>query len=72
MSKIKLVLVGVLLILILVAVMANWENVEVNLLVARVPMPKALLLLVTFLVGVGTGALTPWRWALKSERKKKA
>jgi uncharacterized integral membrane protein len=57
MSKAKLISVAVLAVLAVVIVLRNIEVVEVDVLFYRLPMPLALLLLITVLLGFAVGVL---------------
>jgi uncharacterized integral membrane protein len=48
---------GILLIIGLIIVLQNTESVETRLLFATVVMPRAVLLFITFLLGVGVGLI---------------
>lgn len=63
MKKARPILAAVLAILVLVVVLQNTESVETKLLFATVEMPRALLLLVTMLVGVVLGLVAGLRMA---------
>ena len=55
MKKLRRVGAGVLAVLMLVVVLQNTESVETRLLFATLSMPRALLLLITLLIGVVIG-----------------
>jgi len=63
MKKIRPIVAAVLAVLVLVVVLQNTESVETQLLFATVEMPRALLLLVTMLVGVVLGLVAGLRMA---------
>jgi uncharacterized integral membrane protein len=57
-SNLKLTGIALAVILVLVVILQNTEQVVTKLLWLEIPMPRAVLLLVTFLVGFGSGYLT--------------
>ena len=57
---IRLIVVAVLAILSLVLVLQNTATVETKILFATVAMPRAVLLAITFLLGVIVGLLIPF------------
>ena len=62
MSRMKLGLVALLVIAVAVVVLQNTETVETRILVAKIEMPRALLISVAFLVGVACGLLLATRF----------
>ena len=65
MAKFKTSVIAVFLVLILIIALQNTQSVETKLLFATITMPRALLLMLTFLFGFIAGLLT----ALSIERK---
>lgn len=55
MKSLKNIIAAVLILLTIIVVLQNTESVETSLLFATVSMPRALLLLITLLVGVVVG-----------------
>ncbi len=56
--RIRIGLVVAVIILTLIVILQNTESVSTNLLFATVTMPRAVLLMVTLLIGFAGGALT--------------
>ncbi len=57
MKKFKLIIAAALLILAIIVVFQNTAVVETKLLFATISMPRALLLLLTLLIGVAIGLI---------------
>jgi len=55
MKRFRIILAIVISLLILIVVLQNTQSVETQLLFAKIVMPRALLLLITFLAGCVTG-----------------
>lgn len=60
-NKIKLAVAAVVAILVIIVIFQNTEIVETRLLFITVSMPRALLLIVTLLLGVLLGLMTAVR-----------
>ncbi len=60
-NKIKISVAGVVAILAIIVIFQNTEVVETRLLFIKVGMPRALLLIVTLLLGVLLGLMTAVR-----------
>lgn len=60
MERVKLIGAIVLGILALIVMVQNRASVETDILFFSITMPRALLLLVTFALGAGTGMLFVW------------
>jgi uncharacterized integral membrane protein len=58
MKKFKITLIIIISVLALIVFLQNTETVQTKLLFASVTMPRALLLLLTFLMGFITGLIT--------------
>ena len=58
MAKFKTVIIPTLVILVIVIVLQNTQAVETKILFMSVTMPRAILLLVTFLLGFAVGIVT--------------
>lgn len=56
MKNVKNVILGVLALLIVIIIFQNMQSVETRILFLSITMPRALLLIVTFLSGLGLGA----------------
>jgi uncharacterized integral membrane protein len=65
-KKIKLIAAGIVLILLAVVIFQNFEPITIQLLMAKIQMPVALLLLCTFAIGLATG----WILTLITAKKK--
>lgn len=63
MSRFKLIIAAIIALLAIVVVIQNTQTVETKLLFVTVSMPRALLLLVTLLVGFVLGILWTGRMA---------
>ena len=61
MKRLKLFGILTLVILVLIVILQNTEEVRTNLLFMEVTMPRALLLLVTLLIGLVVGILVARR-----------
>lgn len=57
---VRVIVVAVLAILSLVLVLQNTEAVETRILFATIEMPRAILLAITFLLGIIVGLLIPF------------
>lgn len=69
MKKFRPIAVVVLAVLVLVVVLQNTESVRTKLLFVTVEMPRALLLLVTMLVGVVVGLVAGMRLSGKRAKE---
>jgi uncharacterized integral membrane protein len=68
MKQAKLVIIAVLIVLTIVVILQNTEEVDTRILFVTVTMPRALLLLVTFLIGAVSGmAVAAW-WHRRKKR----
>ena len=70
-DKIKLVVLGVVAILAVIIFLQNTETVETRILFLTVKMSRALLLMLTFLLGLLTGMLVAANF-LKRKKEAKA
>lgn len=61
MAKLKPILASLVAVLLIIVVLQNTETVETRLLFATVSMPRAILLLVTFVAGGLVGLLLATR-----------
>ena len=57
MKKIKTIVIIVLTLLVLIAILQNTQAVETKLLLLTITMPKALLIIITLLVGFVLGVV---------------
>jgi uncharacterized integral membrane protein len=70
MKKVKLIAIIVISILAFIIFLQNTESVETRILFMKVAMPRAILLISTFLVGFVAGTITTSLLLRKSEKKK--
>ena len=56
-NKLRIIAMVVLSVLILVVILQNTQAVETQILFARISMPRALLLIITFLAGMASGLI---------------
>ncbi len=69
-DKIKLVVLVVVAILAVIIFLQNTETVETRILLSTVKMSRALLLILTFLLGLLTGALVTAHFLRKKKEAK--
>jgi uncharacterized integral membrane protein len=69
MRKFKTIVIALVLVLVLIIVLQNTQSVETKLLFARVTMPRALLLMLTFLFGFVAGLLAALSFGRKAGRE---
>ena len=70
MKKARLVAIIVISILVFIIFLQNTESVETKILFMQVSMPRAILLILTFIVGFVAGTITTSLVLRKSEKKK--
>ena len=70
MKKTKLIVIIVISILAFIIFLQNTESVETRILFMKVAMPRAILLISTFLVGFVAGTITTSLLLRKSGKKK--
>lgn len=70
-GKLKLIATGIILILMAVVIFQNFESITLQILMAKVQMPLALLLLCTFATGLATGWITTLLTSKKPDPEKK-
>ena len=70
MKKAKLIVIVVISILAFIIFLQNTESVETRILFMKVAMPRAILLISTFLVGFIAGTITTSLLLRKSGKKK--
>ena len=70
MKKVKVIVIIVISILAFIIFLQNTESVETKILFMRVAMPRAILLILTFIVGFVAGTVTTSLLLRKSEKKK--
>ncbi len=70
MKKVKLIAIIVISILAFIIFLQNTESVETKILFMKVAMPRAILLISTFLVGFVAGTITTSMLLRKSGKKK--
>jgi uncharacterized integral membrane protein len=69
MKKAKLITAGILALLIVIVILQNTEAVETRLLFVTVTMPRALLLMITLVVGFAIGIIAPGMYAKMREKR---
>lgn len=69
MKKFKIITIAVVLILVLIIILQNTQSVETKILFVKIAMPRAFLLMLTFLFGFIAGLLATLRIEGKSEKK---
>ncbi len=57
MKKMKTIIIIVLTLLVLIVILQNTQAVETKLLLLKITMPKALLIIITLLVGFALGVI---------------
>ena len=71
MRKFKTVVIAVVLVLVLVLILQNTQSVETKFLFAKITMPRAFLLMLTFLFGFIAGLLATLRFERKSDTERR-
>ncbi|MBN2181449.1 MAG: LapA family protein [Sedimentisphaerales bacterium] len=69
MKKFKIILIAVVLLLVLVVILQNTDPVNTKFLFWSFPLPRALLLFLTFMFGFIAGLLAVIRFERKTEKK---
>ncbi len=62
MSKVRKIIIVLLVVLAVIVILQNTQAVETKVLFVTVAMPRALLLMVTFLVGLAVGFILSGLW----------
>jgi len=70
MKKVKVIVIIVISVLAFIIFLQNTESVETKILFMKVAMPRAILLISTFLVGFVAGTITTSLLLRKSGKKK--
>jgi uncharacterized integral membrane protein len=70
MKKVKLIAIIVISVLAFIIFLQNTESVETKILFMKVAMPRAILLILTFLAGLVSGIITTSLLLRKSDKKK--
>ena len=70
MGKIRNIIIALLVVLAIIVILQNTQAVETKLLFVTVTMPRALLLMVTFLVGLAVGFILSGFWFKKQQDQK--
>ncbi len=68
MKKFKIIVISVVLLLVLIVILQNTQSVETKLLFAKITMPRAFLLMLTFVFGFIAGLLTTLRLGSKTKK----
>ena len=71
-GKFKLIVTGIILVLMALVIFQNFESITLQILMAKVQMPLALLLLCTFAIGLVTGWITTLLTSKKRSPEKQA
>lgn len=71
MKKFKTITIAVVLVLVLIVILQNTQSVETKFLFVKITMPRAFLLMLTFLFGFIAGLLVTLRLEGKTEKKQK-
>jgi uncharacterized integral membrane protein len=67
MKKFKIIAIAVVLLLVLIIILQNTQSVETRILFAKITMPAAFLLMLTFVCGFIAGLLTTLRLDSKTK-----
>ena len=67
MGKIRNIIIALLVVLAIIVIFQNTQAVETKLLFVTVTMPRALLLMVAFLVGLAVGFVLSGFWFKKPQ-----
>ena len=70
MNRFKMISITILTILGVIIILQNMETVETRLLFFTIPMPRAVLLMVTTLIGFALGILVSFFFQRKEQPKK--
>ena len=68
MKKFKIITIAVVSILVLIVILQNTQSVETKLLFVKITMPRAFLLMLTFLFGFIAGLLATLRLGTKTNK----
>jgi uncharacterized integral membrane protein len=68
MKKFKIITIAVVLLLVLIVILQNTQSVETKLLFISITMPRAFLLMLTFLFGFIAGLLATLRLGSKPDK----
>ena len=71
MKKFKTITIVVVLVLVLIVILQNTQSVETKFLFVKITMPRAFLLMLTFLFGFVAGLLVTLRLEVKAEKKQR-
>ncbi len=69
MKKFKIITIVVVIVLVLIVILQNTQSVETKFLFVKIAMPRAFLLMLTFLFGFVAGLLATLRLEGKTEKK---
>ena len=70
MGRIRNIIILLLVALAIIVILQNTQAVETKILFVTVTMPRALLLMVTFLVGLAMGFILSGFWFKKQQNQK--
>ncbi len=68
MKKFKIITITVVSLLVLIVILQNTQSVETKLLFVKITMPRAFLLMLTFLFGFIAGLLATLRLGTKTNK----
>jgi uncharacterized integral membrane protein len=68
MERFKLISIGVLVVLGIIIILQNTQQVETKILFMAITMPRAILLMVTTLIGFALGVLVSFLFQRKEKR----
>ena len=68
MKKFKIITIAVVSVLVLIVILQNTQSVETKLLFVKITMPRAFLLMLTFLFGFIAGLLATLRLGTKTNK----
>jgi uncharacterized integral membrane protein len=69
MAKFKTIVIALVVLLVLVLILQNTQSVETKFLFAKVTMPRAFLLMLTFLFGFVAGLMATLSFGRKAKRE---
>ena len=70
MKNVKSIIILVVILLAIIVILQNTQSVETKILFVTVTMPRALLLIVTFLAGTTAGIFFMNHWLARSSKTK--
>ena len=67
--KLKIIIIAILVILLLLFIFQNIEKVHVSFMMFEMVMPRSLLLIITFIIGLLTGIFIPFEFRRSRSKK---